>query len=83
MPEWSNGPGLGPGSLCLRGFESSFPHSAWFVFFFSFSFILSLSSRSRRSRSSLYRFRIVTSVIPATSATSRWVFFSSLISAAT
>jgi len=55
----------------------------FFIFFFSFSLILSLSSRSRRSRSSLYRFRIVTSVIPATSATSRCVFFSSLISAAT
>ena len=27
MPERSNGPGLGPGSLCLRGFESSFPHA--------------------------------------------------------
>ena len=26
MPEWSNGAGLGPVSLCLRGFESSFPH---------------------------------------------------------
>lgn len=31
----------------------------------------------------MYLFRIVTSVIPATSATSRWVFFSSLIRAAT
>ena len=38
---------------------------------------------SSLSSSSLYRFRIVTSVIPATSATSRCVFFSLLISAAT
>jgi len=37
----------------------------------------------RRSNNSLYRFRIVTSVIPATSATSLCVFFSSLIRAAT
>ena len=58
-------------------------YSVCFFFFFSFSFILSLSSRSRRSRSSLYRFRIVTSVIPAMSATSLWVFFSSWIRAAT
>lgn len=35
------------------------------------------------SVSSLYLFRIVTSVIPATSATSLWVFFSSFIKAAT
>ena len=55
----------------------------FFFFFFSFSLILSLSSRSNLSKSSLYRFLIVTSVIPATSATSRWVFFSSLIRAAT
>ena len=44
---------------------------------------MSLSSRSSLSSNSLYRFRIVTSVIPAMSATSLWVFFSSLIRAAT
>ena len=27
MPERSNGPGLGPGGSCLRGFESSSPHN--------------------------------------------------------
>ena len=26
MPEWSNGAGLGPVGLCLRGFESFLPH---------------------------------------------------------
>jgi len=52
--------------------------------FFWFSvFALSFSSRPRRSISSLYRFLIVTSVIPATSATSLCVFFSSFIRAAT
>ena len=44
---------------------------------FSASLILIFSSKSRRSRSSLYLFLIVTSVIPATSATSLCVFFSS------
>ena len=56
-------------------------------YFLAFSaaatFAFSFSLRSRDSMSSLYRFLIVTSVIPATSATSRCVFFSSFRSAAT
>ncbi len=28
VPEWSNGTGLGPVSLCLRGFESFHPHAS-------------------------------------------------------
>ena len=57
------------------------------AFILAFSAALTLmfnfSSSPRRSVSSLYLFLIVTSVIPATSATSLCVFFSSLRRAAT
>ena len=51
--------------------------------FFSASFCFIVSSKPNLSRSSLYLFLIVTSVIPATSATSLCVFFSSFKRAAT
>ncbi len=51
-------------------------------FIFFLIFFISFSSLSL-SRSSLYLFLIVTSVTPATSATSLWVRFSPFISAAT